>query len=46
MNVRINLSGLEDKAFAEDRKKRGAEILEKAKALETEIVSIVENKIA
>jgi len=45
MNVRINLSGLEDKTFAEDRKKRGAEILEKAYALEKEIVTIVEEKI-
>jgi glutamate formiminotransferase/formiminotetrahydrofolate cyclodeaminase len=45
MNVRINLSGLEEKDFAEDRKKRGAEILEKAYALEKEIVTIVEEKI-
>ena len=45
LNVKINASGLEDKDFADKIIKEGEEIVEKAKALETEILAIVNSKI-
>lgn len=46
MNVKINMAGLEDKEFAAEKLKAGNEILEKAIALEKEIVALVEEKIS
>lgn len=45
LNVKINAAGLEDKAFADDIVKRGAEIEQKAIQLESEIMAIVNSKI-
>ncbi len=45
LNVKINASGLSDKPFAADIIAKGAAIEEKAKALETEILQIVNSKI-
>jgi len=45
LNVRINASGLDDKAFAEEKIKSGRELLEKSIQLEKEILKIVEGKI-
>jgi glutamate formiminotransferase/formiminotetrahydrofolate cyclodeaminase len=45
MNVRINASGYDDKGFVEDVLKKGREIEEKTKKLETEILDIVNGKI-
>jgi glutamate formiminotransferase/formiminotetrahydrofolate cyclodeaminase len=45
LNVRINASGLDDKAFAEEKIKTGKELLDKSIQLEKEILSIVEGKI-
>lgn len=45
MNVRINASGCEDKAFVDDVLKKGKEIENKTKAKEDEILSIVNSKI-
>jgi glutamate formiminotransferase/formiminotetrahydrofolate cyclodeaminase len=45
MNVRINASGCEDKSFVDDVLKRGREIEDNAKALENEILDIVNSKI-
>lgn len=45
LNVMINASGLSDKAFASDIIKRGKELVEKAQAIETEILTIVKGKI-
>jgi glutamate formiminotransferase/formiminotetrahydrofolate cyclodeaminase len=45
MNVRINASGYDDKSFVEDVLKKGKEIEEKTKKLETEILDIVNEKI-
>jgi glutamate formiminotransferase / formiminotetrahydrofolate cyclodeaminase len=45
LNVRINASGLDDKAFAEEKIKAGQEILEKSLKLEEEILKIVEGKM-
>jgi glutamate formiminotransferase/formiminotetrahydrofolate cyclodeaminase len=45
LNVRINVSGLKDKAFAEDILKKGREIEAQAKALEEEIMILVNEKI-
>jgi len=45
LNVKINASGLKDKAFARDIMAKGDEIAEKAKALEEEIMAIVEGKL-
>ena len=45
LNVRINAAGLKDRAFAEDMLTRGAEIERDAIRLETEIMSIVNEKI-
>ncbi len=45
LNVKINASGLKDKAFVEQILKEGAEIETNAKMIEDEILSIVNNKI-
>jgi glutamate formiminotransferase/formiminotetrahydrofolate cyclodeaminase len=45
LNVRINASGLDDKAYAEEKIKVGKELLEKSIQLEKEILSIVDGKI-
>ena len=45
LNVKINAVGLEDKEWANAKINAAAEIVEKAKALETEIMEIVESKI-
>lgn len=45
MNVRINASGYNDKAFVNDLIQQGYALEEKTKALETEIVSMVNQKI-
>jgi glutamate formiminotransferase/formiminotetrahydrofolate cyclodeaminase len=45
LNVRINASGLDDKAFAEEKIKSGNELLEKSMQLEKEVLAIVEGKI-
>jgi len=45
LNVKINAAGLTDKAFAADIVARGKEIQDKAIALESEILAIVNQKI-
>jgi glutamate formiminotransferase/formiminotetrahydrofolate cyclodeaminase len=45
LNVRINASGLDDKAYAEEKIKAGKELLDKSMQLEKEILTIVEGKI-
>jgi len=45
LNVKINAADLEDKAYVEQVLKEGAEIVEKANALEADILKIVEDKI-
>jgi glutamate formiminotransferase/formiminotetrahydrofolate cyclodeaminase len=45
LNVKINLSGLEDKAFADDMKMKGSQLLEKTIIMEKEIISNVDAKI-
>lgn len=45
MNVRINASGYDDKAYVAETLKRGKEIENKAIALEEEILKIVDGKI-
>jgi glutamate formiminotransferase/formiminotetrahydrofolate cyclodeaminase len=45
MNVRINVSGYDDKSFVEDVLKKGREIEAQAKAKEDEILKIVNEKI-
>lgn len=45
MNVRINASGCDDKAFIDDVLKRGKEIEDKTKIREEEILNIVNSKI-
>ena len=45
LNVKINASGLKDKAYVENILAKGAEIEAKAKQLETEIMEIVNAKI-
>lgn len=45
MNVRINASGVEDKAFVNELLQKGADLEQKAEALEIEIVKIVDKKI-
>jgi glutamate formiminotransferase/formiminotetrahydrofolate cyclodeaminase len=45
MNVKINMSGLDDKIFAEKMLKKGNDIFEKTIAAEKEILEIVEQKI-
>lgn len=46
MNVKINASGYKDKAFVNDIIAKGKEIEEKTIALESEIIQIVNTKIA
>jgi glutamate formiminotransferase/formiminotetrahydrofolate cyclodeaminase len=46
MNVRINAAGLDDQQFVSDIVKRGHEIENKAIALESDILSIVNGKIS
>ena len=45
LNVKINASSFDDKAFVEDKLKAGNQILQTALALEKEVLSIVESKI-
>ena len=45
LNVKINASGLDDKAFAEEKIMSGKEMLERTMALESEILRIVEGKM-
>jgi glutamate formiminotransferase/formiminotetrahydrofolate cyclodeaminase len=45
MNVRINAGGCEDKSFVADVLSRGKEIEDKTKAMENEILDIVNGKI-
>lgn len=45
LNVKINCSGFDDKAFVDDRLNQAAGIIEKATALEKEIVTTVESKL-
>ncbi len=45
LNVKINAAGLSDKTFAADIVARGKAIQDKAMALETEILSVVNQKI-
>lgn len=45
LNVRINASGLDDKAYAEEKINSGKELLERSIQLEKEILAIVEGKI-
>jgi glutamate formiminotransferase/formiminotetrahydrofolate cyclodeaminase len=45
MNVRINAGGCEDKGFVDDVLSRGKEIEDKTKAMENEILDIVNGKI-
>ncbi len=45
LNVKINASGLDDKAYAGEKIKAGKELLDKTLDLEKEIIGIVESKI-
>lgn len=45
LNVQINASGLKDEGFAKEIMAKGGEIAAKAKALEDEIMALVEGKI-
>lgn len=45
LNVKINASGYDDKNFVESKLKTGNELLQKAIALEKEILDLVESKI-
>ena len=45
MNVRINVSSCKDRKFVEDVLRRGKEIENKAIALESDILKIVNEKI-
>ncbi|MBU1014157.1 MAG: glutamate formimidoyltransferase [Bacteroidetes bacterium] len=46
LNVKINAAGIDDKAYANEKLSLGAEIEAKAIALETEILKVVNEKIA
>jgi len=46
MNVKINAQGYKDKAFTEDILQKGRVIEEKTVAIETEIIALVNSKIA
>ena len=46
LNVKINASGLHDKVFVEEMLSAGNQLQEKAKAMETEILEIVNAKIS
>jgi glutamate formiminotransferase/formiminotetrahydrofolate cyclodeaminase len=45
LNVKINASGLDDKAYADEKIKAGKELLDKSIQLEKEVLAIVERKI-
>ena len=45
LNVKINASGLDDKAYAEEKIKAGQALLDKSNQLEKEVLAIVEGKI-
>ncbi len=45
LNVRINTGDLENKSFVEDVIKKGKAMIEKADALEREVINIVESKM-
>jgi glutamate formiminotransferase len=45
LNVKINASGLDDKAYVKDVLKKGNEMIEKANNIEKEILDIVETKL-
>lgn len=45
LNVKINATGIDDKLFAEEKLKAGAEIEAKAIAMEAEILKLVNDKI-
>ncbi|MCX6233600.1 MAG: glutamate formimidoyltransferase [Bacteroidetes bacterium] len=45
LNIKVNASALEDKAFVEEKLAQGFEIVKKAKLLEEDILSIVTKKI-
>ena len=45
LNVRINTADLENKSYVEDVIKKGKAMVEKADALEREVMSIVETKM-
>jgi len=45
LNVKINASDLDDKAFVDDILKRGKDIEEKTEKLEQEILAVVESKL-
>ncbi|MBC7473165.1 MAG: glutamate formimidoyltransferase [Candidatus Sericytochromatia bacterium] len=45
LNVKINASGLDDKAFVDDILAKGNKMVEEIKKLESEIILIVESKI-
>ena len=45
LNVKINTTGLKDKAFVEEVLTKGAKIEQKTQNLETEIIKIVNSKM-
>ncbi len=45
LNVRINAGGLTDKSYAEDILEKAAQLLQKSKARQAEILQLVESKI-
>lgn len=45
LNVQINCGGLSDEAFKNDRLSRGAELVERAKVREVEVLEIVVSKV-
>lgn len=45
MNVRINASGVDDKAFVDELLAKGKDVEQKAKEMEIEIVNLVDGKI-
>ncbi|MEA2043720.1 MAG: glutamate formimidoyltransferase [Bacteroidota bacterium] len=45
LNVKINLSGLDDKSFAEEIKAKGKDLEEKAEQMQNKILKIVNKKI-
>jgi glutamate formiminotransferase/formiminotetrahydrofolate cyclodeaminase len=46
LNVKVNLSGINDKEFTENLINKANDILEKSRILENELLSIVESKIS
>ena len=45
MNVKINASGLDDKDFANEWIAKGKAVADKAVALETEVLKLVDSKV-